>query len=483
MAIPSIQVIVLAAGKSTRFNTQTTKLLERLCGQEMILYPTSVLTALDIPITLVVGHQADEIINTVKQRFDCSFIHQEEQRGTGHALSQTKDQWAAENILVLNGDMPLVTQEIINQLIQKHTQTDAAITFITAHNADPANMYGRIVKDGNMLKIVEAKDLTSDTHEQCCINAGIYLFKRSFLEKHMHQLACENAAQEYYITDLVKIASSNEYSIETITAPCNYIRGINTLKELWSAEQIKRSELISYWMSKGVRFALAQSTHLDVTVTIGAGSCIGAGVHLLNGTKIGNNCVIEPFSILDNARIGDNTTIHSHCVITDSVIERKGKVGPFARLRNDSILKENATIGNFVEVSRSTIGSESRAKHLTYLGDTTVGAQVNIGAGTITCNYNGFTKHRTSIHDKAFIGSNNTLVAPVVIGKESFTAAGSVITENVPDNALAIGRARQTNKEEYANKIKEGKKKHEGSPEVSFIAATQTHNDVTFSEE
>jgi bifunctional UDP-N-acetylglucosamine pyrophosphorylase / glucosamine-1-phosphate N-acetyltransferase len=477
-----MQAIVLAAGKSTRFKTQTSKLLEKLCGQEMILYPTILLAQLKIPMTLVVGHQAEEIIAAVKEYGKNSFIHQDQQKGTGDALKQTRELWNAINILVLNGDIPLITQEIINQLIKKHAETDAAITFITSHNADPSNSYGRVIKDGNAFNIIEAKDFMGNAQEQCCINAGIDLFKRSFLEKHIDNLSHENAAQEYYITDLIKIANENNYPIETISAPFDQIRGINTLKELWSAEQIKRSELISHWMQNGVRFALAQSTHIDVTVSIGSGSQIGAGVHLLNNSKIGKNCTIAPFSILDNARIGDNSIIYPHSIITNSQVDKECSVGPFAHLRNNAMLQEKAVIGNFVEVSCSTIGKESKAKHLSYLGDTTIGKEVNIGAGTITCNYNGHTKHRTNIHDRVFIGSNNTLVAPVVVGEESFTAAGSVITENVPNNALAIGRARQVNKKAYAHKIKEGKKKHQESINVSFIAATKTHNDITLEE-
>ena len=233
------------------------------------------------------------------------------------------------------------------------------------------------------------------------------------------------------------------------------IRGINTLQELWTVEQIKRAELIKYWMEKGIRFAAAQNNHIDLNITIGAGTYIGASVQLYGNTKIGNNCIIEAFSILENSILEDGACVKSHSVIKNSTIKNKAIVGPFAHVHSNSMIEQNAQVGNFVDIKKSEIGSNSKIKHLSYIGDAQIGNDVNIGAGTITCNYNGLTKEKTVIQDCAYIGSNNSLIAPINIGKDAFTAAGSVITKNVPDHALAIARAHQINKEEYAKKLKQ----------------------------
>lgn len=480
----SIQAIILAAGKSTRLNSGKSKLLEKICGQEMILYQTRLLQELHIPTTLVIGHQADQIKQVINRQHgnQLTFAYQNEQKGTGHALFASQEFWAAEQLLVLNGDMPLITKEVVEELINKHQQSNNTISFITAHNDDPTTQYGRVLKENNKLRIIEAREFTGNTHEACCINAGIYLINRAWLENPALELPLHGEKQEYYITDLVKLATDVDLPVEAITVSFDRVRGINTYRELWIAEQIKRSELISHWMNVGVRFYAAQSVHVEVDISIGAGTYIGCGVHVLNGTRIGRNCNIEAFTILDNAIIADNVTIYSHCVIKDSKIESFAHVGPFAHLRNQALVGEKATIGNFVEIKQSTVGKESKAKHLTYIGDATVGNNVNIGAGTITCNHNGIEKQKTVIEDHAYIGSNNTLVAPIKIGKNAFTAAGSVITETVPADALAIGRSRQVNKEHYAPKLKDKlspiQPEFEEKPVLSFVGALKTDSDT-----
>ncbi len=251
------------------------------------------------------------------------------------------------------------------------------------------------------------------------------------------------------------MAGDSGLAVQALSVPFDDVRGVNTLQELWEVEQIKRSELIKHWMLRGVRFELAQSIHLDIDIEIGAGSFIGTGVHLLRGTKIGEECFLGAFSILANSQVGDGSTVHSHSVIQDSSIGCNVHVGPFARIRENGVIGDNAEIGNFVEVKNSTIGDKSKAKHLSYIGDAHIGSQVNIGAGTITCNYDGARKYKTIIEDNVFVGSNNTLVAPLHIGKESYTAAGSIITKDVPSESLAIGRARQENKIGYARELRE----------------------------
>lgn len=451
-----VQAIVLAAGKSTRFKTGTTKLIAPICGQEMILYTTKLLSRLQIPTTIVVGYQKEMIMDAVEQvhQGTVQFVTQEEQRGTGHALICTTHQWNKDHILIINGDMPLITRDIIQDLYLAHKEADADISFVTAHLDDINHSYGRVIQTGDKVEIVEAKNFKGDPHAHCVINAGIYLAKRSFLQEGIAQLSENEQAKEFYITDLVKIACDQGRRVATTRAPFDMVRGINTLQELWAAEQIKRSEIIRDHMDKGVRFSVAQNVHIDLDVEIGAGSYIGCGAHLIKGTKIGKNCVIHESVSIEGSVIGDGSVILPFCVITDSSIGSNSSVGPFAHLRNHADIGNNCTIGNFVEVKQSTLGNKTKAKHLSYLGNATIGSNVNIGAGTITCNHNGVTKNETIIEDGAYIGSNNTLVAPLTVGKDSFTAAGSVITNNVPEAALAIGRSRQVNKEGYAIKLR-----------------------------
>ena len=460
MALKSVQAVILAAGKSSRFKTGKTKLVEKICGQEMILYPTSLLVGLKLPVTLVVGFQKEIIEKTVNKQFsnDVTFIHQTEQLGTGHAIACSQSTWTRDHILIMNGDMPLVTEHIIEKLYEKHVSKDAAISFVTAHNCDQsAAGYGRVIKANDSIEIIEAKEFQGDLAQHCFINAGIYLVKRTFLEENISQLERSKVAHEWYITDLVKRASDLGLGVETVSSSFDTIRGINTFKELWAAEQIKKSEIIQYWMDHGVRFSIAHNVQIDLNVSIGAGTSIDSGVHLLQGTKIGKNCTIGAFSILKNCTIDDNATIYSHCIIQNATLESFAAVGPFAHIHEKSIIQEKAVIGNFVEVKKTTVGRESKAKHLSYLGDTKIGKRVNVGAGTITCNYDGTDKFKTIIEDDVFIGSNNTLIAPLSVKKHSFLAAGSTITKDVPEYALAIARERQTNKEGYARNLRKPK--------------------------
>ncbi len=466
MNYKNIQAIILAAGKSSRFKTGKNKLLEKICGQEMVLYPTRLCTRLNIPTTVVVGFQRESVQACIEYHHGASItcVEQHEQLGTGHAILCSKPTWHQEHIVIMNGDMPLITEAIIQELYEKHINNNATLSFVTAHNVDlNVGGYGRVVHDNGILEIVEAKHFTGDPSKHCCINAGIYLVKREFLETHIEAIEKNDASKEFYFTDLIKLASTQQLPITTTEAPFDRVRGINNFQELWAAEQIKRGELIKYWMDNGVRFSVAQNVHIDLKVTIGAGSTIGCGVHLLGETHIGSNVTIQEFSSIDTTTIGDNATIAQHCVIKNSTIANHATVGPFAHLHSQTTLGEHSVVGNFVEIKKSSLDSYTKAKHLAYLGDAQIGSQVNIGAGTIICNHNGFTKNKTIIENKAYIGSNNTLVAPITIGEQSFTAAGSVITQDVPAHALAIGRAQQVNKEGYAQKLREraGKKDDE----------------------
>ncbi len=481
MAFSNVQAIILAAGKSSRLKTGKTKLVEKICGREMILYPTKLLHSLNIPTTLVVGFQKELIEETIKKQIPSgiTFVEQKEQLGTGHALACSQSLWNAQHILVMNGDMPLVTQNIIEQLYAEHMAKDAVFSFVTAHNCEPTSAgYGRVVETDTSISIIEAKEFNGDLAENCCINAGMYLIKRSFLEEHLEKLEKSSVTGEWYITDLVKLASDNKLHVETVSVSFDRIRGVNTFKELWAVEQVQKAEIIKFWMDQGVRFTIAQNVHIDQDVTIEAGSYIDSGVQLLGATKIGKNCNVGPFSLISDTTIGDESVIFSHTIVKDSILGTSVTVGPFAHVHEKSRLEDHAVIGNFVEVKRTTIGANSKAKHLSYLGDTHIGNKVNIGAGTITCNYNGTTKHTTTIEDNAFIGSNNTLVAPVTIKKNAYTAAGSTITQDVPEDALAIARERQVNKLGYAKNLKQRDEKVSSKEDdkSSFIAAVKSNN-------
>lgn len=470
-----LQAVVLAAGASSRFKTGRTKLVEKICGREMVLYPTGVLHELSIPTLMVVGFQKDSVEETVKDSFGnaVTFVHQEEQRGTGHAIQCTKDAWKADNILIMNGDMPLITKDIIQKIVKKHIESDAAMSFATAHHCDPEALYGRVIQADNNIQIIEARDFEGDLSENCCVNAGIYVIKKDFLTKSIDTLEQSPNSKEWYITDLVKIASQEKQTVTTVSVPFDRIRGVNDFKELWAAEQIKKSEIIQYWMNSGVRFSIAHNVQIDWNVTIGAGTAIGSGVQLLRGTTIGKDCTIGAYTFLKETSVGDRTHIQAHSVLDQAEVQSDASVGPFAFVHGNSVIKENATVGSFVEVNRSEIGNYSKAKHLSYLGDTTVGEGAIIGAGLITCNYDSAKKHKTVIKDKAFIGGNNTLVAPVVINEWAMTAAGSTITQDVPKNGLGIARERQQNKEDYAQKVRDkAAGKTEESPSDFFVPNT-----------
>lgn len=449
-----LQAVILAAGKSTRFGTGTSKLLAPICGKKMIMYPVQLLYNLGIHLTMVVGFEKEPIQECIRASLgdDVCFVEQEEQKGTGHALLCTKDMWHTDHIVIINGDMPLISKEIITKLYAKHTETDAVISFVTARHPE-ASRYGRVIQQGTHVQIVEAADITEQTPKSDLINAGVYIISRAFLLKHAPSLTNNNAKHEFYITDLIGIASDARETVSTIVVPLDNVRGVNTIQELYAAERIKHDELVQYWMNRGVRFMMPDTVYLDHDVTIGAGSIIGAGVHLLRGSIVGKQCTIDAYSIIEQSTICDNAHILAHSIIDTSTVASQAEVGPYARITNTTI-EHNACLGNFVEAKNSTIGAYSKAKHLTYLGNATIGQRVNIGAGTITCNYDGKDKHETIIQDNTFIGSNNTLIAPITINHHAYTAAGSTLTHDVPENALAFGRARQVIKAGYAEKIR-----------------------------
>lgn len=450
-----MQAVVLAAGRSARFKTKKTKQLSNICGQPMILYSLDVLNKLDIPSLLVLGLNGEDVKQEVEKRdfANIDFVVQSEQLGSGHAVQKTTEKWHHDHILILKGDIPLITTELIEFLYEKHTSKNATVSFLTSYVLEP-NGYGRVIEENGSVSIIDEASCKGDQCSVNRINAGIYLVERTFLQEHIDCLEKNDQTGEIPIADIVRIASQEGKAVQAITVPHDNVREVNTLEDLWKVQQIKRSELISAWMAKGVRFELAQNVYIELGVTIEEGTFIGTGVHLLGNTHIGKDCTINAFTILENVTVGDNSIIHSHSVVQDATLATGVDIGPFARVHRKVTVEEGGVIGNFVEVKNSTIGKGTKAKHLTYLGDADIGDHTNIGAGSITCNYDGEHKHRTTIGSKVFVGSNNTLVAPVSLEDSSYTAAGSTITRDVPSQTLAIARERQVNKEGYLDRVK-----------------------------
>ena len=472
------QAIVLAAGKSSRF-VAGSKLLADICGKPMILYPLQMLASLGIKTTVVIGAASEQVRQAIEDAgLQVDFVTQDEQGGTGHALACTKDSWRSDQLLVIGGDAPLLEGHLIEKLYQKHALAGAAFSFLTSNVIDPTG-YGRVLEDGHRTKIVEERDCTPEQREISTINAGVYVISRTFATKALEKLAASSVTGEVYLTEFASLASQQDLPVMTECVSYDYVRGVDTQEDLWAAEQIMRSDIIRKHMAQGVRFDMAQTVHVDSDVAIGAGSRIGAGVYLHSGTKLSENVTVEPYSILTRTTIGVGAVVRSHTVLDSCTLGQQVQVGPFAHLRSNVTIDAHGWVGNFVEVKNSHVGERSKLKHLTYIGDATVGRQVNIGAGTITCNYDGVNKHPTTIEDNVFVGSNNTLVAPVTLGRGSYTAAGSTITADVPAGDLAIGRARQSNKPGYAEKLRarikllkeraEAATQHAGKPKESQL--------------
>lgn len=325
------QSIILAAGRSTRFNTGRLKLVEPMCGQPMILYPLDAMATLQIPTTLVVGHEQELIRTTVSAKYPATqYIEQTEQRGTGHAIAVTRDAWHADYIVICNGDAPLVTPELIERLYQTHIETKAVMTLTVAHNIDPlTGNYGRIMQQDGQISIVEASDFKGDPYAHTLINAGIYLLSKNFLQEFIDKLPVNQISGEIYFTDLAALASNAGHVVATVETPFDTIRGVNTVKEFWIAEQIKKCSLINKFMENGVRFDAPATNNLAIHTSIGRGTIISNGVQLLGHCVIGSNCTVEPFAVLRNATLHEGVTIKSHCVIQDAEVAAYTVVAPF----------------------------------------------------------------------------------------------------------------------------------------------------------
>lgn len=365
----NLQAIVLAGGRSKRFNTGKTKLTEKICGKAMILYPIDLLQKMNIPTTMVVGFQQEKILEALTNHGikGIDFVQQFEQLGTGHALQVSEKKWNKEHILVLNADIPLMTEEVIQKLYNKHVKTDSDISFITSHAIDYANDgYCRIVINDNKIHVLERRDENIDIDMQCCISGGIYIIKKSFLQKYIHQLTKSSLTGEYYLPELIQIASNENCKIITTPVSFDIARGVNTLAELWVVEHIKRSQIISYWMNNGVRFAISLNVLIDTDVVLEPGVYIGSGAHLLGKTTIKKNATVEAFSYIVHSVIEEHATVKSHTVIEYSKVGKQAVIHPFSNLQYQQVHetpREPVTISS--PLFTGAIKDESELNNLT----------------------------------------------------------------------------------------------------------------------
>jgi bifunctional UDP-N-acetylglucosamine pyrophosphorylase/glucosamine-1-phosphate N-acetyltransferase len=461
---PRIAVAIMAAGKGTRLKSRHPKVLHEVGGKPLLAHviaaATKIVSAHDV--YAIIGHEADRVRQAVAST-GVNFVLQEEQRGTGHALMVARDALAPyDHVIVLSGDAPLITPATIERLRDFHLQKKAAMTLLSAELDHPTG-YGRVLrktpKSDEVKAIVEEKAATPAQRKLREINSGFYAFAVKPLYARIGELKTDNPHREYYLTDMAGVFTKAKSRVAALKTPnASEILGSNTRAEMMDIDQRVRLQKARDLMADGASIFYPQTCVIDADVEIGPDTVIEPFVQLLGRTRIGSDCRIRSYSVIQNSEIGDRVTIRPGSILDDARVASDAIIGPYSHLRPGSEIGEAAHVGNFVETKKIKLGKGSKANHLTYLGDADIGAGVNVGAGTITCNYDGVHKHKTEIGDGVFVGSDSTLVAPVKIGKGAYIAAASCITEDVPDDALALGRARQTTKEGWAKTKREQKK-------------------------
>lgn len=455
----NLHALILAAGKGTRMVSNRAKVLHTVCGTPMVLLVYRAVAGLELDETLVVVGQDAERSRAVMNGLPVQFVMQTDQLGTGHAVMAASEAIARleGDIVVVFGDTPRIKTETLKKLVEHHRQSGAALTLLTANMPDPFG-YGRILRvpDGRIRGIVEETDATPEQRKITEVNPGFYCFQIPQLVASLKRLTNENAQHEYYITDLIEIEYSQGFRIETVAHDdFEELRGINSRRELAEMSALLRRKKNLELMASGVTLVDPDRTYIDLDVSIEKDVTIYPMVTLEGKTRIGEGSVIHSGSRVANSTIGPRVTVLNSCLITDAVIGKGTSTGPYAHLRDHAQVGENCRIGNFVEIKKSTLGNGTKAAHLAYLGDATIGKNVNIGAGVITCNYDGTRKHATIIEDDVFIGTDSQLIAPVRIGRGAYVAAGSSITKDVPPYALGVGRARQVTKVDWVKRRKE----------------------------
>jgi len=454
-----VAAVILSAGKGTRMKSGLVKVLHPVAGRPMVAWPVEAARSAGAePVVLVIGHQAEAVGEYFKPAKDIRTALQEEQLGTGHAVSCSREALAGFNgtVLILCGDTPLLRFETLVRMIELHRSGNAALTMLTAMLENPYG-YGRVVRDnsGRVRRIVEQKDASQDVQKIQEINSGIYCMESDFLFANIDGIGLENAQNEYYLTDLVAIASAK--GLTCLALPVDdpeEILGVNDRQQLAEAGSVLRRRINRDLMMSGVTLIAPEQTYIDYGVEISPDTVIHPNCHISGSTVIAGSCVIETGTSISDCRIGNGCHIKAGSVLEGAELHEHVSVGPMAHLRPGTVLYSHVKVGNFVETKKAIMGEGSKASHLTYLGDTEIGRDVNIGCGTITCNYDGVNKHRTVIGDGVFIGSDVQLVAPVTVGSNSLVAAGTTVTKDVPPDSLAIARVPQVNKEGWRLKKK-----------------------------
>jgi len=455
-----ITAIILAAGMGTRMKSDLVKVLHPVAGIPMLLYPLKAAKEIGCSrIVMVVGHQKDKVEEVVKNE-KVSFAYQEEPLGSGHAVMAAGNCFEdfEGDVLILCGDVPLINPHTLESFISNHEKNSCVVSVLSIVLDNPYG-YGRIVRDSNgcFTEIVEEKDATDEQRKISEINTGIYCCKASFLFEALKNVKTDNKQGEYYLPDIVSIAVGSGQKVQAIeTEDPLEVKGVNDRVDLSEVEKEMRKRINLSHMKEGVTIIDPLSTIIDAGVKIGRDTVIYPNNTIKGNSSIGSGSIFDPNSVITDSVFGNGVHIKPACVIQEAFVGDNVVVGPFAHLRPQANVREGAKVGNYVEIKKSTIGKGSKVSHLTYIGDTLVGEGVNVGAGTITCNYDGKNKHQTIIEDGVFIGSNTALVAPVRIGENALIGAGSTITKDVPEKALGVTRVRQVN---YNNYFKAGTKK------------------------
>ena len=453
---PRVAIAIMAAGKGTRLKSRHPKVLHEVGGKPILAHVIATAAKVVPPkdIFVIIGHEAERVRAAVGAS-GVQFVVQAEQRGTGHALMVARNALAPyDQVMVLSGDAPMITAQTIQKLSAFHSAQKAAMTLLSADFNDPSG-YGRVIrksaKSAEVRAIVEEKATSRQQKNIREINSGFYVFSIPALYGHIGELTTDNAHREYYITDMAAVLVRAKQKVVVMKTPhAAEVLGSNRRSEIVDLDARLRLAKCQQLMDEGVTIFYPQTCVIDSDVEIGTDTVIEPFVQLRGKTKIGADCRIRSYCVINNTEIGDGVVVLPGCVMDDSHIANDAIVGPYSRLRPGSEIGEGAHLGNFVETKKTKLGKGSKANHLTYLGDTEIGEGVNVGAGTITCNYDGVHKHKTVIEDGVFVGSDATLVAPVRIGRGSYIAAASCITEDVPADSLALGRARQMVKEGWA---------------------------------
>lgn len=450
-----VAIVIMAAGKGTRLKSSLAKVLHSAGGRPLIEHVVRACAPLHAKkIVVIVGHQADKV-QAIVEPLEAESVLQHPQNGTGHALLVARRAiGSAKFAVVLPGDAPLVRAETLKALIEKHKKGQAAATILTAVLADPSG-YGRILRKGGdtVAAIVEESQLTAEQRDLNEINSSMYCFTTAKLWPALAEVKPNNKHRELYLTDAIAVLNARGETVLAEIAPdARETLGCNTRADLAGVDHTFREWKRDALMRDGVTIQLPETVLIDPDVTVGEDTILEPCVQLLGKTKIGVRCIVKTGSVVHDSVLEDDVLLEPHCVITTSHLEANVIAGPFARMRPETHVKKGAKVGNFVELKKSVVGEGSKVPHLSYVGDAKIGRHTNIGAGTITCNYDGFHKHPTTIGDKVFIGSDSALVAPVKIGDGAYVGAGSTITENVPPGALGIARGRQVNKPGWANK-------------------------------